>query len=198
MDKYPYCPYHKVIRRLKMKKIGIIVALLLIPFFAYSKINIPFLSSNPKVEVNVDSFTGEITISTGWEDINDKILWMKFIYKDGVEFIEMKYISGEQLNINPETPLMVNSSNGVTTFTPLETYGSGIGNAAINGQGERFWGITAIYSGSLDCFDSGVTNIRITTLEGNRDFKLSKGTTKHLSQLYKSFAEQIEKVKSPQ
>lgn len=179
-----------------MKKIWLIFAILLIPFLGHSKISIPFLSSNPKVEVNVDSFTGETTVNTGWEDINDKVLWMKFVYKDGTEFIEMKYISGEQLNINPETPLMVQSSNGVSTFTPLETYGSGIGKAAINGQGERFWGITAIYSGSLECFDNGVSNIRITTLEGNKDFKLSKGTTKHLTQLYKSFAEEVEKVKS--
>lgn len=190
-------PFHKVIR-LKMKKIGLIVAILLIPFLAYSKINIPFISSTPKVEVNIDSFTGETTVSTGWEDINDKILWMKFVYKDGTEFIEMKYISGEQLNINPETPLMVQSSNGVTTFTPLETYGSGIGNAAINGQGERLWGITAVYSGSLECFDNGVTTIRISTLEGNKDFKLSKGTTKKLTQLYNAFAEEVEKVKSAQ
>lgn len=198
MGKVQVAPFHKKIRRVKMKKIGLIVTILLIPFLANSKINIPFLSSAPKVEVNIDSFTGETTISTGWEDISDKVLWIKFIYKGGTEFIELKYISGEQLNINPETPLMIQSSNGISTFTPLETYGSGIGKAAIQGQGERLWGITATYSGSLECFDNGVTTIRISTLEGNKDFKLSKGTTKHLTQLYKSFAEEVEKVKSAQ
>lgn len=177
-----------------MKKILLLI-FFLSPFLVQSKVTIPFLSSTPKIETNVDSFTGETTIASGWEEINSKTLWIKLIYRDGKEFIEMKYISGEQLNITPETPLLIQAEKGVGKFIPVESYGSGIGKAAINGQGERIWGISALYAGNLEIFDNGVTNMRISTLEGNKDFKLSKGKTKHLIELYKVFKEEVMKVK---
>ena len=179
-----------------MKKIGILFTLIILPFICQSKLKIPFISSSSKIEVSVDSFTGETSIISEWQDVSEKKLWIKLEYKNDKEFIELRYISGEQLNITPDNPLMIQAGNSVGNFIPTETYKSAIGGGAVNGNGEGIWGINAIYEGSLSCFNNDVTAIRISTIEGNKDFKLSKGTTKNLKKVYESFLIELEKVKN--
>ena len=178
-----------------MKKIGILFALIILPFICQSKIKIPFISSSTKIEVSVDSFTGETSIMSDWQDVSEKKLWIKLEYKNDKEYIELRYISGEQLNITPDNPLMIQGGNSVSKFSPIETYKSAIGGGAVDGNGEGIWGINAIYEGSLSCFNDEVTAIRISTVEGNKDFKLSKSATKNLKKIYESFLIELEKVK---
>lgn len=177
-----------------MKKIGFLIALIILPFICQSKIKIPFISST-KIEVSVDSFTGETSIMSDWQDVSEKKLWIKLEYKNDKEYIELRYISGEQLNITPDNPLMIQGGHNVSKFIPIETYKSAIGGGAVDGNGEGIWGINAIYEGSLSCFNDEVTAIRISTVEGNKDFKLSKSATKNLKKIYESFLIELEKVK---
>lgn len=155
-----------------------------------------------KIERNqVDKVTKERVIETSWYSfsLNDKKtlpdIHVRFVYNRGLEYMEIRYILGENITINNNYKLHIEGdSKSKMSADAVYFVTSSIGGGSIDYIGCHTLGFASVYTADFSWFiDNKPHTLKIETSNRSLEVKLPKSVKKDLQKLYKTFFETVKK-----
>lgn len=175
-----------------MKKVSLFSVFILCAIF----------SNAQKIKTNkIDKFTKKEVIETSFERISGsamnlpKSVWIAFKKNGDAKFIRLKWCCKEILSISKDAQIMFLDKDGETCSfynTDFCIAESGLGTVGI--AGSALPGLDIWLLGDLSCLEGKeITDMRINTTDGYKDFKIGKSESKAISKTYQVFMQAIEK-----
>ena len=155
-----------------------------------------------KVEKNqIDRATKERVIETSWHSFSTDEkkslpnVHMRFVYKQGLEFLEIKYAVGESYFVNKNYRLhILSDSKAKMSADAVQPISSTVGGGAIDYVGCHVLGISPIYTADFSwLIDNKPSILRIETTTDIVEIKLPKSIKSDMQKLYKVFFETVRK-----
>ena len=141
----------------------------------------------------VDKVTKERVIETDWYSFsttgnkNFSDVHLRFRYDDGVEYLEIKHVLGEDVTIRKNHKVLINCENN-TFYSKIIDSTSQVGDGSIGYAGSHIKGINVVCG-----FDyiwllyNTPKSIHIETTNKRIDLKIEKKVGKDIVKLYKLF-----------